>query len=69
MNARTKWTQGHDGDVIIPQMEGYKIRCCDCGLVHRFTFAVVKDGRKQRVAFTVSRDNRATAAARRKTKR
>lgn len=63
--ARTKWTQVHHGDVIIPRMEGFKIRCCHCGLVHRLTFAVVKDGRRRRVAFSVAVDARVTAAYRR----
>ena len=62
---RTEWEQAYHGDVILPKMDGYKIRCCDCGLVHRLIFAVVKDGRKRRVAFTVEVDNRATAAWRR----
>jgi hypothetical protein len=49
-------------------MSSYKIQCCDCGLVHRFVFAVVKQGKRNRVAFKISRDNRATAAVRRKKK-
>jgi hypothetical protein len=68
---RTVYTQGKDGDVFLPTMEGegagvHKIACCDCGLVHRFTFAVVKYRGKNRVAFSAVRDNRATAARRRK---
>lgn len=29
-------------DWIKPQMKGYKMACCDCGLVHRIDFAIVK---------------------------
>ena len=54
------------GEVVIPKMEGYRLQCCDCGLIHRITFAVVKQGRKLRVAFTASRDQRATVATRRR---
>ena len=60
-----RYPQIHDGEVVIPEMAGWKMRCCDCGLVHRFTFAVVKDGRRRRVAFSATRDNRATAQVRR----
>lgn len=49
-------------DWIQPVMDGYKLRCCDCDLVHRMDFRVEGD----RVQFRVLRDNRATAASRRK---
>ena len=61
-----RYHQIYDGDVVIPQMVGYRMQCCDCGLVHRITFAVVKDGRRRRVAFSATRDNRATAQVRRR---
>jgi hypothetical protein len=47
---------------IQPVREGYRAACCDCGLVHEVDFRVVK-GRAQ---FRVRRNNRATAAMRRK---
>lgn len=50
------------GEWVQPIRNGYKMRCCDCGLVHRLDFRVVK----RRVQFRVERDNRATAACRRK---
>ena len=46
---------------VTPVMDGYKMACCDCGLVHVLDFAVVDD----RVMFRARRDNRATAAKRR----
>lgn len=57
-----RYRQGYDGDVIHPVMKGYKLRCCDCGLVHRIDFYV----RRGKVHFQAWRDERATAASRRK---
>lgn len=49
------------GEWVQPIRRGYKMACCDCGLVHRLDFRVVNG----RVQFRVFRDNRATAAKRR----
>ena len=46
---------------VTPIRKGYKMACCDCGLVHRLDFRV-KD---KAIQFKVERDNRATAAMRR----
>jgi Zn-finger protein len=55
------------GEWVQPVRKGYKLRCCDCGLVHRMDFRVVVDKRgSPRAHFRVFRDNRATAACRRK---
>ena len=45
----------------------YRFACCDCGLVHELQFRV-KEDHKQRasVVFRARRNNRATAAMRRK---
>jgi nitrate/TMAO reductase-like tetraheme cytochrome c subunit len=72
---------GPDGwtDWVMPVMEGYRMACCDCGLVHEMKFAVVKvvsksrDGTKKlaaadpthEVLFKARRHNRATAQHRR----
>jgi hypothetical protein len=61
-----RYIKAHDGDVIQPIMKGYKMRCCDCDLVHRIDFKVVKHGRGHKVLFEIWRDVRATAACRRK---
>jgi hypothetical protein len=42
----------------------YRMMCCDCGLVHLLRFRVVKG----EVSFQAWRDNRSTAAYRRKGK-
>lgn len=61
-----KYKVHQDGDLVQPKMKGYKMRCCDCGLVHVLDFSVIKHGKGHKVQFTVKRDNRATAASRRK---
>lgn len=49
------------GEWVQPVRRGYKMACCDCGLVHTMDFRVVK-GRAQ---FRVFRNNRSTAMMRR----
>lgn len=62
---------------IQPRMRGYRMMCCDCGLVHEIQFRVVFNRLGQWklvskrtiphfVQMKVKRHNRATAAARRK---
>jgi hypothetical protein len=50
-----------DGEWIQPVVEGYKLECCDCGVVHTLNFRI-KDGEIQ---FQAVRDNRATGQTRR----
>lgn len=67
-------------DWVEPVMAGYKMSCCDCGLVHDMQFAVLKKGadlpdgtweaeemdpEKFRVRLRARRNKRATASARR----
>ena len=58
------------GEWVQPKRRGYKLACCDCGLVHRLNFRLVKrNSRGDRlIQFTGYRDERATAAMRRKRK-
>lgn len=49
------------GEWVQPVRNGYKMACCDCGLVHNMDFRV-KEGRAQ---FRVFRNNRSTALMRR----
>lgn len=51
---------------VKPVMKGYRMMCCDCGLVHVMDFKVIRWGRGHKVLFRADRHNRATAAARRK---
>lgn len=54
----------HDGwsRWVQPVEQGYKMACCDCGLVHSMDFRVDDEGRAQ---FRVKRNNRSTALMRR----
>lgn len=66
--AFMKYTQATDGEWINPIASGYRMACCDCGLVHDVEFAImpVEDGFK--VVYRASRNKRATAAKRRMNK-
>jgi hypothetical protein len=61
-----KYHQVTDGEWVMPRRKGYRLMCCDCGLVHVLDFALTKHGAGKAIQFKASRDNRATAAARRK---
>jgi hypothetical protein len=75
--------EGDDGycDWVQPEMDGYKLACCDCGLVHKMQFKVVvlhedkgngykvveeAEPGKFLVQFRASRDSRATGQIRRR---
>lgn len=47
---------------IEPILKGYKLACCDCGLVHNMNFRI----RKKYLQFQAQRNERATSAKRRK---
>jgi hypothetical protein len=83
MPRHKKMVERSDGwcDWVQPIMDGYRMSCCDCGLVHEMQFGVLRkgkdladgtwearelDGQKYRVQFRARRHQRATAAARRK---
>lgn len=67
---RTKYTQRRDGEGFsIPNKQIYKIACCDCGLVHRLVLVAPGLPTGEQIGIAVERDNRATAARRRKTQR
>lgn len=49
------------GEWVQPVRKGYKMACCDCGLVHVLDFRVVN----RRIQFRAFRNERSTAALRR----
>lgn len=61
MMATKRYPKVAAGEWVQPCRKGYKMACCDCGLVHRMNFRLHR-GRIQMQAF---RDERATAAKRR----
>lgn len=64
-----KYKQEETGEWIYPKRKGYRMMCCDCGLVHVFDFRLAKDKRGNFIQFRVFRHERATASARRKLKK
>jgi len=63
-----KYDHPEPGEWIRPIRRNYKLCCCDCGLVHRVDFAHIPYGRGRKIIFRAFRDERATAARRRKRK-
>lgn len=61
----SRYERPKPGQWIKPVKRGFKMGCCDCGLVHRVDFEHVKFGKGRKIIFRVYRDNRATAATRR----
>ncbi len=57
----TTYERPKAGEWVQPVRSGYKMACCDCGLVHNMDFRI-KEGRAQ---FRVFRNNRSTALMRR----
>ena len=60
-----KYPYAKQEEWIQPVMRGYKMICCDCGLVHKLNFRI----HKGRVQFRGDRDNRATGQVRRHMKK
>ena len=54
------------GEWVQPRRRGYKLACCDCGLVHTLNFRLIRWGRGHKVQFQAFRNNRSTAAMRRR---
>jgi len=54
-----------DDEWIAPVHRKFKLMCCDCSLVHNLDFRYDQAGK---VEFRIRRNERATAAARRKRK-
>lgn len=65
---RRAYLRPQAGEWVQPVRRGYRMACCDCGLVHRMDFRVVKRDRTgaRIVQFRVFRAERSTAAIRRR---
>jgi hypothetical protein len=59
--AGVKYQSTKNGEWVQPVKRGYKMACCDCGLVHRIDFRI----HANRVQFRAFRDERATGQKRR----
>lgn len=40
---------------VQPTRKGYKMKCCDCGLVHVMDFRIAKSGRRNFIQFRAKR--------------
>lgn len=58
-SSKKKWELVEPGII-------YKVRCCDCGLVHEYVYQVTKKGE---IYVATKRDNRATVQVRRHMKK
>ncbi len=63
-----KYVQIHDGEwTEVKLRSSLRLCCCDCNLVHKINFRIVPYGTtKNALEMRMVRDNRATAALRRK---
>ena len=60
-----KYTDTADGEWVRPAAHGYRVACCDCGLVHDIDIRIADFRGEGVVEFRATRNNRATAARRR----
>jgi len=58
-----------EGVWVRPVKRGYKMECCDCGLVHKFDFDHVPWGRGRKIIIRAWRDDAATRRARKNKER
>lgn len=60
------YEQVYEGEWVQSKRSGYKVSCCDCGLVHLFNYRLVKSANGGKtIQFQVFRNNRATSQIRR----
>lgn len=45
------------GEWVRPVMKGYRMKCCDCGLVHIINFKVIRWGRGHKVKLQAFRED------------
>ncbi len=43
MKKKSKYPEIKEGEWVWPKMSGYRLECCDCGLVHKLDFIVVDE--------------------------
>ena len=55
---KIKFCEEEPGEWIQPVRKGYLMKCCDCGLVHKIDFRLVKNGRGNFIQFRAFRHNK-----------
>lgn len=63
-----QYTQVHSGEWVQPTRKGYKMECCDCGLVHTVDFRIITNGRGSVIQLRAFRDEKATKQKRKHAK-
>lgn len=58
-----KYKTVKEGEWVQPIMNGYRLSCCDCGLVHEINFRIIEKGKK--IQLQAYRNQRSTSALRR----
>ena len=53
-----RFQQVYDGEWVQPVRRGYRMKCCDCGLVHRLDFRLLKNRRGSRIQFRAFRESK-----------
>ncbi len=53
-----EFEQISDGEWVQPVRRGYRMKCCDCGLVHRLDFKLVQyaNGTRRKIRFRAFRE-------------
>lgn len=65
--SRLVYPKPKAGEWVQPSRKGYRMRCCDCGLVHLLQFRLVPyaNGTRRKIRFRVYRDEAETRRGRR----
>lgn len=45
MAETLSFPQVQSGEWVTPRMSGYRMQCCDCGLIHRLNFRILRMGK------------------------
>lgn len=57
--AEKPFPQVHAGEWVQPRRKDYRMKCCDCGLVHKLEFKLVPYGdNKHKIRFRAWRVNK-----------
>lgn len=66
--AMSRYPKVKPGEWVRPIRKGYRMACCDCGLVHELEFKLIPHGKGKKIILRAWRNERATAAVRRNRK-
>jgi len=58
MGKRIKFNKVKEGEWVQPCRKGYLFKCCDCGLIHKLDFRIIKNKRGCFIQFRAFRHNK-----------